>query len=194
MTPFAPALASMWAPGRIHLYTQQQDGSWAQFPVYGGLFQGGCDGHPCFCLVIGTVLAQVVRASGTYLEHMLVWLYVDDIVAQVRIGDIRAFYRDWEAAMSKFHLRLKRAKCRVHIPQYKGQDLPADIKALVSPLEVSKPGLEALGTDAAGFAGGVLLTAPQHPGAVGKDDPSWVHWKSAPRLQLTWRRRSPAGS
>ena len=98
-------------------------------------------------MVIGTVLAQVIRASGSYLEHMRVWLYVDDTVAQIRVGDIRAFYRDWESAMNKYHLKLKQAKCRVHIPQYRGRALPPDIKHAVLPLVESLPGLEALGTD-----------------------------------------------
>ena len=178
---FAPALASMWAPGRIHLYTQQQDGTWAQFPVFGGLFQGGCDGHPCFCLVIGTVLAQVLRASGSYLEHMLVWLYVDDIVAQVRVGDVCAFYRDWETAMRKYHLRLKQAKCRVHIPQYRGRALPPDVKAAAQPLVESLPGrkLSARMRPALPAEFSSQLRGP--PPNLWTVIRSWARWRSAPR-------------
>ncbi|MFM7981463.1 MAG: hypothetical protein ACKPKO_19315, partial [Candidatus Fonsibacter sp.] len=44
----APALAAQWAPGYITLFIQQADATWAECRVYGGVFQGGCDGHPCF--------------------------------------------------------------------------------------------------------------------------------------------------
>ncbi|MFM7978864.1 MAG: hypothetical protein ACKPKO_06070, partial [Candidatus Fonsibacter sp.] len=40
----APALAAQWAPGYITLFIQQADATWSKCRVYGGVFQGGCDG------------------------------------------------------------------------------------------------------------------------------------------------------
>ena len=67
----ARARAAQWAPRSIALYSQQPDGSWKACLVDGGLFQGGCDGHPCFCWVMAVMWIHVsehgVKAYMVYV-------------------------------------------------------------------------------------------------------------------------------
>ena len=70
----APALSAQWSPRAITLFTQQRDGTWQPIVVYGGLFQGGCNGHPCFCIVLGVIWAHVTDGGVKfYINQVLVW-------------------------------------------------------------------------------------------------------------------------
>ena len=81
----APLLAIQWYTLRLTLYLQAANGvEWHALVIYGSLLQGGLDGRPVFCIVIGIVMSQVSldgRVSPWWSE-VLLWIYVDDIVLQ----------------------------------------------------------------------------------------------------------------
>ena len=81
----APVLAIQWQSCQIRLWLRDAEGpGWHVLIIYGSLLQGGLDGHPVFCLIMGVIVAKVA-AHGDIADHwhtMKVWMYVDDVVFQ----------------------------------------------------------------------------------------------------------------
>ena len=151
----APLLAIQWHALQIRLWLRDADGvGWHVMMIYGSLLQGGLDGHPVFCVLIGVVLMHI-RSDGrvsTFWALIGVWLYVDDILFQCPLQHVHALYEVINEALARFHLRLQRRKCGAHIPALAGiamNDWPADALALQGILPVSPESLVILGTDAA---------------------------------------------
>ena len=57
----------------------------------------GCDGHPCFCLVLAAVWDSAQVEPGLQLTYLRVWFYVDDTVAQMPTEVAPTFYRGMAA-------------------------------------------------------------------------------------------------
>ena len=73
-----------------------------------GLFQGGCDGDPCFCIVLGVIWAHVTdRGVKFYINQVVVWFYVDDVVAQLPLDRVSDFFGHWQAVFQQFGMRMQ---------------------------------------------------------------------------------------
>ena len=151
-----PLLAMQWAAMRLRLWLQDADrGGWHVLYIYGSLLQGGLDGHPVFCIVIGVMLVRVssddrIRPSWTMVK---VWLYVDDIVFQCPIALLQLLLQVLADAMRPLNFELQRRKCRVHVPALAARPLeqwPPEAQALQELLPVSPEGITILGTEGAG--------------------------------------------
>ena len=121
-----PILACMWASGTLSLWLQDADGgAWHSILVYGGLFQGGCEGHPCFCIIIAAVWIRVTadgRITASLHVILALFFHVDDIVVQAPIEVMDALLDAFEHALAAHHFVLKRAKCKLHIPAAASSD------------------------------------------------------------------------
>ena len=55
-----PVLALQWRVMQVRLWLQDETGiAWHVMVIYRSLLQGGLDGHPVFCIVIGVVLLHI---------------------------------------------------------------------------------------------------------------------------------------
>ena len=123
--------------------------------VYGGLLQGGLDGHPVFCVVMGVMLVHISSDSRITARWCMVkvWIYVDDIVFQCPQFLLQLLLEVLADAMRPLNFQLQRRKCRVHIPALAAEPLeqwPPEALALQELLPISTEGLTVLGTEASG--------------------------------------------
>ena len=151
-----PLLAMQWAAMSLRLWLQDADrGGWHVLIVYGSLLQGGLDGHPVFCVVIGVMLVHVSsdgRITARWREVKL-WIYVDDIVFQCPPALLQLLLEVLADVMRPLNFQLQLRKCRVHIPALAAvpvEQWPAAAQSLRQLLPISPEGLTVLGTEAAG--------------------------------------------
>ena len=152
----APILAVQWAACRLRLWLQDATGAgWHVMVIYGSLLQGGLDGHPVFCLVIGVVAAKIGSNVGLahFWKRVTYWMYVDDMLFQCPIEHVAQMMGVVRCVLEDFALVLQTTKCQLHIPALAAvpeEAWPEAARALAEVLPIAHVGLTVLGTEAAG--------------------------------------------
>ena len=150
-----PLLAIQWRAMQLRLWLKDAAGpGWHMLYVFGSLLQGGLDGHPVFCIVIGVVMMHVSKDGrvASIWAFIGVWIYVDDLLLQCAVQHVKVVIDAVVEVLATFKMGLQRRKCSIHIPALASVELdewPAAARALEHILPLSAEGLVILGTDAA---------------------------------------------
>ena len=170
----APLLAIQWQACQIRLWLRDANGiGWHAFVICGSLLQGGLDGHPVFCLVIGVVVTKISTHSEIvhHWRTMKVWVYVDDVVLQCPQDKVATLTVVITSTLAAFSMVLQPSKCYLHVPQLAAvstDSWPHHLLQLQGSWHLAQEGLTVLGTEAAGDLStpfGSAMRAAEHTSA-----------------------------
>jgi hypothetical protein len=116
----APLLAAIWQVVHLTLLLNDGAGGWAHIDACFGVFQGGHDGQPVYCLVVVAVEADFRRILND--AHLVstppLWKYVDDGVIQSEVADFEVVWSAWKAANALHRIVLVDSKSAAYVPAW----------------------------------------------------------------------------